>query len=285
MYPRSEQSRTTSRPARARSPIQPPVRVGKAARRSEPGRGRSLQVHLCSQSGRRSERSSDSAASFYKYKRATHHRRTNLRPQQKLFEQVQITDRVSRECAEWRPYVLLRRLRCRTNIPLQAPSPPGTTPPLPLSAPQASTMPVPLRIPSQMQVAPSGTYCFVTSLIASCATRPPRRAEVCGSVECGVARVLRRTFEERNGISAGRSPCRIEIGRAREEEGQTHTSLHAFANVLLNASSSTPTLARSSSPFQPAISASAILVNSSASFSRSTSVLGASGDAAPGKRA
>lgn len=61
-----------------------------------------------------------------------------------------------------------------------------------LLSPQASMIPVPLRIPSQMHVAPSGTYCLVMSLIASCATRPPRRAAVCGNVECGVARVLYR---------------------------------------------------------------------------------------------
>lgn len=69
--------------------------------------------------------------------------------------------------------------------------PPGTLPPsLRDSRPHASTIPVPLRIPSQTHVAPRGTYCRVMSLIASCATMPPRRADVCGNVECGVARVL-----------------------------------------------------------------------------------------------
>lgn len=89
----------------------------------------------------------------------------------------------------------LHRAKMQAASPPPLPSepalPPSSGPPLlRVTRPHASTIPVPLRIPSQTHVAPRGTYCRVMSLIASCATMPPRRADVCGNVECGVARVL-----------------------------------------------------------------------------------------------
>ena len=66
------------------------------------------------------------------------------------------------------------------------------------------------RIPLKMHVPLSGTYCFVTSLIASCATSPPIRAAICGRSDAPL-RQLHHPSAPHDDLEIGRASCRERV--------------------------------------------------------------------------